>query len=1226
MYRRLFLLLAALALLAPAAANATDVAVYGAPNTGSWNNDVVAKLQATGQFATVTGVLVNNTTPSLASMLQYDAVLVYSDGVGFQNATQMGNNLADYVDAGGGVVIGVFSFHTSSGAITIQGRFRSGNYVPLSFAGQSGGSMTLVPDIASHPILDGVSYLHNGSSGYHHTCSVQSGANLVAHWSNGRPLVAEWNPSSAGGVVGLNMFPPSSGARSDFWNQSGDGGLLMANALSFVAGGGSPEAEAGGPYMVDEGTAAVLDGSASTDPDNDIDTYEWDCTDDGVYDVSTTSPTSSGCVYGDQMTHTVRLRVTDLMGNSSEDTALVVVQNVAPYIGSFAVPAGFEDVPLTMTANGVDIPEDTISYQWDLGDGSPTTSGETVTHTYADDGIYTVTVIASDEDGGVAAPATVLVTIDNVDPTIDYMALMDGDEGSPVTFSGGGSDVPADTVTLSWDYGDGSPVDTGTTVTHTYDDDGTYTVTLTASDEDGGSFSQTGTVTIYNRPPTITSVTNPGNGPEGTNLSFAATATDPSSADAAGLSFSWEWGDGLPAGAGDAPIHAFPDDAVYTVTLTVDDGDGGIDQNIFQVTIDNVDPTIISTPPAYAMEGVEYTYDPAVSDPGDEVFAWVVGGPTGMTINGGTGHLSWIPTFGDAAGGPVPVTIAVNDGDGGTDAQSYSILVSTIDTDADGMPDGWENENGLDPNDPTDALQDPDGDGNNNITEFNEGTDPWVFDGPSVPILIEPLAGVDVVTPTPDLLAENSTDPQGDDLTYSFEVYDSASLVNLVASISGEPEDISGQTGWKVDVPLIENTLYWWRAAANDGIIDSPWSDPETFFVNEIEEAPPTPTPLYPVDGEVLALPLTEAFFEWSDVEDPEGDVVTYQIRLWDEAMTVQLDEAFTDGVVEARGEWIITTGLVENTWYVWDIAAADELGTVSDFSEPEPFFFSTENEPPTGIVWVQPEDQDEVAGVSPLLIATEGVDPEGTPIQYRFEIDTVNTFDSAGFVTRSIDESLTGTIEWDLADSNELVELAENTWVFARVRGTDADGVPSAWDMISFFVRGENDPPDVPVLMAPEDNFTWEDLEALPQLVIANSSDPEGDAVLYDFAVFADPESAEQLAMVPMVVEDSSGQTHVEFPPAVSPIGDVYWTARALDEHGATSEWAFPNLLRFADDGEIGDDDDSAAIGDDDDDDDDGGDGGCACGSSLAQGAPTGAALLLVLAAPLALLRRRRS
>ncbi len=46
------------------------------------------------------------------------------------------------------------------------------------------------------------------------------------------------------------------------------------------------------------------------------------------------------------------------------------------------------------------------------------------------------------------------------------------------------------------------------------------------------------------------------------------------------------------------------------------------------------------------------------------------------------------------------------------------------DTDSDGMPDGWEYVNNLDPLDPTDATQDNDGDGLDNKMEYIYGTDP----------------------------------------------------------------------------------------------------------------------------------------------------------------------------------------------------------------------------------------------------------------------------------------------------------------------------------------------------------------------------------------------------------------------------------------------------------------------------------------------------------------------
>jgi Bacterial TSP3 repeat len=54
----------------------------------------------------------------------------------------------------------------------------------------------------------------------------------------------------------------------------------------------------------------------------------------------------------------------------------------------------------------------------------------------------------------------------------------------------------------------------------------------------------------------------------------------------------------------------------------------------------------------------------------------------------------------------------------------YKSDPAPLDNDHDGMPDEWEKKHGLNPNDPSDAAQDRDGDGYTNLEEYLNGTDP----------------------------------------------------------------------------------------------------------------------------------------------------------------------------------------------------------------------------------------------------------------------------------------------------------------------------------------------------------------------------------------------------------------------------------------------------------------------------------------------------------------------
>jgi hypothetical protein len=214
------------------------VAICGTPVEASWNTDVQTKLQATDLFGAVDLIDCGSKTPSVSKLSAYAAVLVYSDNP-FADATRLGDNLADYVDAGGHVAIATYGI--SSNVSQVGGRLLTDGYLPFIASGSAdaaptdGSSLTPVKkDDPESPLLTGVRAFSGGTSSKRSLVALAAGATQVAHWSDGTPFLAVM-----GHVVGLNFYPPSSDARADFWAASTDGARLIANALATTTTGGN---------------------------------------------------------------------------------------------------------------------------------------------------------------------------------------------------------------------------------------------------------------------------------------------------------------------------------------------------------------------------------------------------------------------------------------------------------------------------------------------------------------------------------------------------------------------------------------------------------------------------------------------------------------------------------------------------------------------------------------------------------------------------------------------------------------------------------------------------------------------------------------------------------------------------------------------------------------------------------------------------------------------------
>ena len=208
--------------------------------------------------------------------------------------------------------------------------------------------------------------------------------------------------------------------------------------------------------------------------------------------------------------------------------------------------------------------------------------------------------------------------------------------------------------------------------------------------------------------------------------------------------------------------------------------------------------------------------------------------PVGATFvdNGdGTGVFNWTPAAGQA--GSYDIAFTVSDGEL-TDEQRVTINVFAAgDNDRDFLDDAWETANFGDL--AQNGTGDSDNDGITNVEEFLNGTDPNNT-APGTPVIANPADGMEIDSFTPTLSVQNSTDAQGDILTYTFEVYSDADMTTLVDSATDLAEG-AGQTSWAVIATLDDNTQYWWQVTAHDQELSSVPAI-GSFFVNSANDAP----------------------------------------------------------------------------------------------------------------------------------------------------------------------------------------------------------------------------------------------------------------------------------------------------------------------------------------------------------------------------------------------------
>jgi PKD repeat protein len=351
----------------------------------------------------------------------------------------------------------------------------------------------------------------------------------------------------------------------------------------------------------------------------------------------------------------------------------------------------------------------------------PGVYGYSAAHQYRDDDptatpgdVYTIGVTVADDDSGIGAATERTIVVNNVAPKAFISgAPADSLEGTAISLGGSHTDVGTlDTHTYAWSVvaSNGQIVAGGSASSFgfTPNDNGTYTVTLTVTDDDGGIGAATAVITATNVDPTAGALTlSQAAIDENGFVTVTGSYTDPSSADSHTVAITW--GDGTTSNAVVNPItrtftatHRYLDDGpspgnetasdIYTVTAVVTDDNGSSASITTSATVNNVAPQALvitgsaagvpgQTAGFTGVRGQTLSFGGAFSDAGTldahEVH-WDFGDGTmtAWTSSAAAGALSQSHVY--TADGTYTLTLWVRDDDGGVTSLSRQVRIDVL--------------------------------------------------------------------------------------------------------------------------------------------------------------------------------------------------------------------------------------------------------------------------------------------------------------------------------------------------------------------------------------------------------------------------------------------------------------------------------------------------------------------------------------------------------------------